>query len=224
LKIGFEALLNGRIHPAGWPFLALFALISLLLSLVATPLGVLGLGLTAWCAYFFRDPARVSPSLTHALLAPADGLITAIAPASLPKELQGHVDGPWVRVSIFLNVFDVHVNRIPISGRIALRAYHKGQFLNASLDKASDLNERNSLVIETPSGQRVVVVQIAGLIARRILCEVNLGDEVTGGGQFGMIRFGSRVDLYLPQDTAIHVLKGQRMVGGETVMATLSSL
>lgn len=216
---GLETIIQGRIHPAGWPFIGLFLVVSLICLFLSTSLGCLAFLVTGWCIYFFRDPVRIPPLSSHVLVAPADGIVTSIGSASLPKELTGYTEGPCVRVSIFLNVFDVHVNRIPIAGRIMVRAYHPGQFLNASLDKASDLNERNTLLIETKSHGRIAVVQIAGLIARRIVCDVNLGDDVTLGQRFGMIRFGSRVDLYLPPHFTVSVLKGQRMIGGETVVA-----
>jgi phosphatidylserine decarboxylase len=211
-----------RIHPAGWPFVGMFFIATLLLFLISSFWGSIALLLSLWCAYFFRNPDRVISQRQGGVVSPADGLLVSIdEAASPPKELQGYEKGTWKRLSIFLNVFDVHVNRIPFGGRVLMRVYHPGQFLNASLDKASDLNERNSLVLESPEGIRLIVVQIAGLIARRILCEVSLGDDVSLGDPYGIIRFGSRVDLYVPSEAEILVSKGQRMVGGETVLAVM---
>lgn len=210
------------IHRAGWPFIALFVGITFILMLFSKTLGLLGLVLTGWCIYFFRNPRRVTPLGDGLIISPADGIITKIEKALTPKELK------WGkktlnRISIFLNVFDVHVNRIPVDGVITKVHYHPGKFFNASLDKASDHNERNSLLIKTPSGQEILVVQIAGLIARRILCDAHTGQEVNAGETYGIIRFGSRVDVYLPEGVNPQVVEGQRMIGGETVLADLHS-
>ena len=208
------------INRAGWPFVAIFAAASLALALVAKPLGWLGAILTAWCAYFFRDPDRVTPSRHGLLISPADGRISAIEPASPPPELAMD-DRPRTRVSIFMNVFNVHVNRVPIDGTVETVAYHKGKFFNAELDKASAHNERMSLRLTTGEGPDIAVVQIAGLIARRIVCYLSGGEAVRAGERFGLIRFGSRVDVYLPHDVAPLVSVGQSAIAGETVIADL---
>ena len=208
------------IHPAGWPFIALFSVITLILILIFPTLGFIGLILTCWCIYFFRNPHRVTPEGEGLIVSPGDGIVTKIEKAIPPHELKW-TKKPLTRISIFLNVFDVHVNRIPVDGVISRIQYHPGKFFNASLDKASEFNERNSLLIQTPTGQEILVVQIAGLIARRILCEKRAGEDVKAGDTFGIIRFGSRVDLYLPDGIMPQVLEGQRMIGGETIMGDL---
>ena len=210
------------IHRAGWPFIAIFLGVTFILLLLSKPLGLLGIILTGWCIYFFRNPRRVTPLGDGLVISPADGIITKIERTVPPKELKWSKK-PLNRISIFLNVFDVHVNRIPIDGVISRILYHPGKFFNASLDKASEHNERNSIIIRTSSGQEILVVQIAGLIARRILCEAQLGQEVNAGETYGIIRFGSRVDLYLPEGVNPQVIVGQRMIGGETILADLHS-
>ncbi len=210
------------IHRAGWPFIAAFAVITLLLLIFAKTLGFIGILLTGWCIYFFRNPRRVTPQGEGLIISPGDGIVTKIEKARPPLELKWK-NKELPRISIFLNVFDVHVNRIPVEGTIKTIKYHPGKFLNASLDKASDLNERNSLLITTPSGQEIVIVQIAGLIARRILCEAKEGQSVKAGETFGIIRFGSRVDIYLPEGVNPQVAEGQRMIGGETILGNLLS-
>lgn len=210
------------IHRAGWPFIFLFAILTFLITLYSYVLGFIGLILTCWCIYFFRNPYRVTPIGNGLIISPGDGIIAKIEKALPPKEMKW-LKKPHTRISIFLNVFDVHVNRIPVDGIISKIQYHPGKFFNASLDKASEFNERNSLLIQTPSGQEVLVVQIAGLIGRRILCEKAAGQEVKAGETFGMIRFGSRVDLYLPEGVHPQVVEGQRMIGGETIMGDLNS-
>ena len=208
------------IHHEGYPFIGGFALLSLMLFVVWSPLGWLGTVMTLWCAYFFRDPVRVTPVRDGIVVSPADGRVSRIANAIPPPEL-GLGNKALTRVSIFMSVFDCHVNRSPVSGRIERIAYHAGAFLNADLDKASDNNERNSLIIATTGGARIVVVQIAGLIARRIVCFVREGQSVGAGERFGMIRFGSRLDVYLPDGTPPLVAVGQTAIGGETVLADL---
>ena len=209
------------IHPEGYPFIGAFALASLILFWLWTPLGWLGTVLTLWCAYFFRDPPRVTPLSGGLVVSPADGRVSLVANAVPPPEL-ALGDKPLPRVSIFMSVFDCHVNRAPMSGRIERIAYTPGKFLNADLDKASEDNERNALVIATASG-RVGVVQIAGLIARRIVCWVKEGQEIAAGERIGMIRFGSRVDVYLPAGTVPLVSVGQTSLAGETVIADLAT-
>ncbi len=209
-------------HREGIPFVAGFAIISLLLFLILEPLGWIGAGLTVWCYYFFRDPKRTTPIRDGLFVSPADGVVSLIEPAVPPAEL-GMPDAPLTRVSVFMNVFNCHVNRVPIAGHIAAVAYRPGKFLNASLDKASVDNERNSLCIEMADGRQIAVVQIAGLVARRIVCFVDEGQQMMTGERFGLIRFGSRVDVYLPDGVSPLVSVGQSMVAGETVLADLTS-
>lgn len=210
------------IHPAGWMFVAIFAIVSLVLSLLSSSFIFIGLVATAWCVYFFRDPQRVTPMREGLIVSPADGVVQKIVECVPPAELElGHK--ARTRVSIFLNVFDVHVNRIPIEGSITKLHYHEGAFFNAALDKASEENERQSIKITTPDDLHVGVVQIAGLVARRILCDLKEGQSVKTGEKFGIIRFGSRVDIYLPVDVIPQVIEGQRAVGGETIIADLKS-
>lgn len=210
------------VHSDGYKFLALGAVATLLLWWLWSPLGWLALIVTIWIAYFFRDPVRVTPMRDGLVVAPGDGRISAIDRVRPPAEL-ALGEGERVRVSIFLSVFDVHINRCPVAGRIARSVYVPGAFLNAALDKASEDNERRSIVIATPSGTEIAVVQIAGLVARRIVTFVRDGDMVGAGERFGLIRFGSRVDVYLPLGRHALVAVGQRAVGGETVLADLKS-
>ncbi len=209
------------VHKEGWRFVAIFAAVTLLLFWLGLwPLGWLGVALTAWCAYFFRDPERVTPQAANLVIAPADGRVSAIESVIPPPEL----DLPrekMNRVSIFMNVFDVHINRAPVSARVTKLTYVPGLFFNAELDKASEDNERQALTLETPSGLRLGVVQIAGLIARRIVKFVGEGDALQAGERFGLIRFGSRVDVYLPEGITPLVCVGQRSLAGETVIADL---
>ena len=180
----------------------------------------LGLIFSLFCLYFFRDPERIPPDRPNVLVAPADGRVISVDPAIPPGEL-GLGDTPRWRVGIFLSVLDVHVNRVPGDGTVSRIAYRHGAFVNAALDKASELNERNAIAIRLPSGQEIAVVQIAGLIARRIVCSLREGDAVRAGERFGIIRFGSRTDLYLPDSVRPLVCEGQIMIGGETVIAEL---
>jgi phosphatidylserine decarboxylase len=209
-------------HPAGRPFIA-GGVVALVLGLIfAAWLAWLGLAFTLFSLYFFRDPARTAPPRPGLALAPADGRVVSVALAVPPAELDLG-DTPRWRVAIFLSVIDVHVNRMPVSGTVTRIAYRHGKFLNASLDKASTDNERNALAIRLPDGRELAVVQIAGLIARRILCDAREGDAVVAGARFGIIRFGSRTDLYLPEGVQPLVVEGQTMIGGETVIAELGS-
>jgi phosphatidylserine decarboxylase len=210
------------IHRDGWPFIGIFGAIALGLAFVAQPLGWLGLAMTAWCTYFFRDPDRVTPVRPGLVISPADGVIQLIDRAPPPAEL-GMGDAPRTRVAVFMNVFNVHVNRIPCDGMVTAASYRPGKFVNASLDKASEFNERQSLRISLADGRDLACVQIAGLIARRIRCDVGDGDAVQAGQRFGLIRFGSRLDIYLPDDVAPLVALGQRAVAGETPIADLHS-
>jgi len=207
------------IHPEGYPFIGGFALASLILFWLWSPLGWLGAMATIWCVYFFRDPDRVTPVREGIVVSPADGRVSLITNAVPPKDLELG-ERPLPRVSIFMSVFDCHVNRSPVTGRIERIAYHHGAFLSADLDKASENNERNSLVIATDKG-RIGVVQIAGLVARRILCFVRTGASVGVGERIGMIRFGSRLDVYLPDGVRPLVAEGQTAIAGETIIADL---
>ncbi|MBZ4023405.1 phosphatidylserine decarboxylase family protein [Rhodobacter sp. TJ_12] len=209
-------------HPEGRKFVAIAAAITLVLFLIWTPLGWIGTGLTVWVYYFFRDPVRVTPTRPGLMVSPADGVVSLLEPAVPPAELELG-DQPLTRVSVFMSVFNCHVNRLPMAGKITKVAYHEGLFLNASLDKASKDNERNGIAVETPDGLRYGVVQIAGLVARRILCFVRAGDSVATGERFGLIRFGSRLDIYLPEGVDPMVCIGQTMIAGETVIADLLS-
>jgi phosphatidylserine decarboxylase len=205
------------IHKEGYPFIGGFALASLILFWLWSPLGWIGTILTVWCALFFRDPVRVTPVREGLVVSPADGRVSMITMALPPAEL-GLGDRPLLRISIFMSVFNVHVNRSPVAGRIERIAYRPGAFINAELDKASDDNERNSLAISTPHG-RIGVVQIAGLVARRIVSFVREGQSVGTGERFGLIRFGSRVDVYLPDGSVALVAEGQTSLAGETILA-----
>ena len=210
------------LHPEGPGFVAIFAIASLVLYWIWTPLGLIGLALTVWCFYFFRDPDRVTPTRAGLVVSPADGVVQLIGPAAPPLEL-GIGTEPLTRVSVFMSVFDCHVNRAPIAGAIIKDEYTPGKFINATLDKASEDNERQSLVIRTPDGKDFAVVQIAGLVARRIRCDVREGQHVLTGQRFGMIRFGSRLDVYLPKGIVPLVAVGQKAVAGETVLADMTA-
>jgi phosphatidylserine decarboxylase len=207
-------------HRAGRPFLAACAALVVLGLFVAGWLAWVGVAAGLFCWFFFRDPERVLPPVPGALVAPADGRITSIMMLPPPPAL-GLGDEPRWRVAIFLSVLNVHVNRLPAAGVVSRVAYHSGKFLNAASDKASDDNERNALAITLADGRSIAVVQIAGLIARRILCDVREGDRVQAGARFGIIRFGSRTDLYLPTGVAPIVAVGQTAIGGETVLAVV---
>lgn len=209
-------------HPEGRKFVAFFGVITVVLFLIWSVLGWIGLGLTIWCYYFFRDPVRVTPSREGLIVSPADGVVSLIERSVPPAEL-GMPDMPLTRVSVFMSVFNCHVNRAPVAGQITAISYRPGKFFNASLDKASTDNERNSLCIEMLDGSQIAVVQIAGLIARRIVCFVANSDTIRTGERFGLIRFGSRLDVYLPEGAQPMVSLGQTMISGETVLADLNS-
>ena len=213
------------VHPEGRKYVVGAAAITVLVYLAVSHfVGWLLVGLTIWVATFFRDPVRTTPRGDRLIVAPADGLITLIAKVPPPPELRGPeglADGDYTRVSIFMSVFDVHINRAPISGRVKRVAYVPGKFINADLDKASEDNERQHFLIEGSDGVRVGFTQIAGLVARRILAFVREGDVVDAGQRIGLIRFGSRVDVYLPAGTAPKVLLGQRSIAGETVIGEI---
>ena len=207
------------VHREGLPFIGIFALVSLVLFWLWSPLGWLAALATAWCVYFFRDPQRVTPIREGIVVAPADGRVTRVANVVPPKELDLG-ERPLPRVSIFMSVFDCHVNRSPIAGRIERIVYHHGAFVSADLDKASESNERNAFVI-TSGSARVGLVQIAGLVARRIVCFAREGATLRAGERIGMIRFGSRVDVYLPDGVRPLVAEGQTAIAGETIIADL---
>lgn len=210
------------VHREGWPFIALFALIALILGFVWSPLGWLGLLATVWCVYFFRNPDRVTPSRDGLVISPADGVVCDVGLAVPPPEL-AMGDAPRQRICVFMSVFDVHVNRVPLSGTVARIAYSPGLFVNASLDKAAQENERMAIRVDLEQGGDVGFVQIAGLVARRIKCDLLEGQKVRTGERFGLIRFGSRVDVYLPQGANPLVPLGARCLAGETVLADLAS-
>ena len=201
----------------GYPFIAAFAVVALILGLFSVHLFWVGLILTAWCAYFFRDPPRVTPVDDRLVISPADGTVSVVDRAVPPREL-GLGTAEMTRISVFMNVFACHVNRSPVRGRITRIEYRPGQFLNAELDKASEDNERNGLVIDSPNGA-IAVVQIAGLVARRIICWARPDSSIEMGERFGLIRFGSRLDVYLPTDVTPRVATGQTAIAGETVLA-----
>ncbi|MEK9929147.1 MAG: phosphatidylserine decarboxylase [Rhodospirillaceae bacterium] len=215
-----------RIHPKGWPFIIFFAAVTSLLFSIAgwtgQILGSTGAVLTIWCAYFFRDPHRITPIGPDLVISPADGVVQSVKDCHPPDEL-GMKTETMRRVSVFMNVFDCHVNRSPVDGKIRNSAYYPGKFFNASLDKASVENERRSLRILLKDETEIAVVQIAGLIARRIISWVPDGADIRAGERFGMIRFGSRVDVYLPSNSTVLVVEGQKAVAGETVIARLNS-
>jgi phosphatidylserine decarboxylase len=218
-----DSIRNGLapVHREGYPFLLIGAGVSVVLLWLIPPLGWIAVLITAWFAYFVRDPERVTPLRDGLIVSPADGRICLVGPAIPPRELDLG-DAPLPRVCIFMNVFDVHVNRAPIGGRILRIAYKPGKFLSADLDKASEDNERSGMVLETPIGQ-VGVVQIAGMVARRIVSFVREGEAIGTGERYGLIRFGSRVDVYLPPGTRPAVAEGQRAIAGETVIADLAA-
>ena len=218
-------------HKAGWPFIIGFAIVAVLLAMLSEVLGCIGLVLTLWCLYFFRDPVRMVPQGNQWVISPADGKVTDIEEGvALPKELrigsantENDDEGDFTRISIFLSVFDVHVNRVPSSGTIKKVVYRPGLFLNAGNERASAENERCAILLDTAHGQELAFVQVAGLIARRIICDAKEGDVVSVGERYGLIRFGSRMDIYLPSGVAPQVVVGQRAIGGETVLADLQS-
>ena len=210
------------VHPESRKFALIAAVATLIAYNAISPfLGWLLVGLTIWVAAFFRDPVRTTPQDPSLIVAPADGLITMIVRVAAPPELAGQMSGTFTRVSMFMSVFDVHINRAPIAGRIARVAYVPGKFLNADLDKASEDNERQHFLVTRDDGVSIGFTQIAGLVARRIMAFVKEGDTVAAGERIGLIRFGSRVDVYLPEGTSPQVVLGQRTIAGETVLGTI---
>lgn len=219
---------NGKqfgIHDEGRIFILLsgLALVLMLVLFGGGVMSLLALIATLSCVAFFRDPERIIPELDSALVAPADGIVVDVCEASLPAELNiAKTEDGYIKIAIFLNVFNVHVNRVPVAGKITAVQYHPGKFVSANLDKASEENERNSIAIETESGKQVVCVQIAGIIARRIVCDAELGDFFATGQRYGIIRFGSRVEVFVPKSCKINAVVGQTMVGGETIIAEIN--
>lgn len=211
-------------HKEGHIFILIASLVTFIGYLISSCIGTVFLIITAWVVYFFRDPHRIVPNQKGILVSPADGTITKISQGEfLPEELGHNTQTKFTMVSIFLNVFNVHVNRIPIKGIIEKKEYIEGKFFNASLDKSSKENERNILLIKTDSGELFGLVQIAGLIARRIVCYAKEGDSYETGERYGIIRFGSRVDIYIPEGYMVNVQEGQTMIGGETIIAIKSA-
>jgi phosphatidylserine decarboxylase len=215
--------LKVAIHPEGWPFIAIAVALTALLFVFAPVMGWLFVPVTLWCIAFFRDPERATPDGAGLIICPADGKLLAFATASPPAEL-GMGDAPRLRLSIFMDVFNVHVNRMPHDGTVEALSYRPGKFFNASFDKASEQNERMSVRIKLTQGGELAVVQIAGLIARRIVCNLVEGQQVRRGERFGIIRFGSRVDVYLPQGAQTRAKPGDKVRAGETVLAVLAGI
>jgi phosphatidylserine decarboxylase len=209
------------IHKEGFKFILIFAIVTIILSLMSNTLGTIGLVLTLWCVFFFRDPERFTPQGANLIISPADGVINLVEQNATPPAELGLANNDWTKISVFLNVFNVHVNRAPIAGTITKVNYKPGKFFSANLEEASAENERNSAVVKTKDGKQIVFVQVAGLVARRIVSDLKEGQEVQAGDRYGIIRFGSRADIYLPKTAQVKVLVGQTMVGGETVIGEL---
>ncbi|MDR1694714.1 MAG: phosphatidylserine decarboxylase [Lactobacillaceae bacterium] len=220
-EISWRRYVLPNIHNEGWKFVGIFAAVTAVLAVIWAPLGVVGLVLTVWCYLFFRDPERVVPQIKDVVVSPADGIVQMIAKVAGPEEL-GLEKQKFTRVSVFMSVFNVHVNRIPADGKITKAVYVPGKFLNATLDKASKDNERQLIGMKTAGSKNIAFVQIAGLVARRILFEATEGQEYKAGDRFGLIRFGSRLDVYLPEGVEPQVCLGQTMVAGESIIANLS--
>lgn len=222
IDISWRRYLLPNIHNEGWKFVGIFAAVSAFLAIIWSPLGWIGLMLTVWCFYFFRDPERITPQIENVVVSPADGIVQMITETEGPEEL-GLDKQKFTRVSVFMSVFNVHVNRAPAEGKITKAVYVPGKFVNATLDKASKDNERQLLSMKTSCGKDIAFVQIAGLVARRIVCDAAAGQEYKAGERFGMIRFGSRLDVYLPLGVNPQVVPGQTMIAGETVIANLTA-
>ena len=212
------------IHKEGAKFIIIFAAVTAFFSLFSSTLALIGLVLTLWCVYFFRDPTRFTLDEEGTLVSPADGVISEVVEKEkAPKDLNLSDKKTFTRITIFLNVFDVHVNRIPISGKITCLVYKAGKFLSANLPQATKENEQQIIELETKQKDVIVFSQIAGMVARRIVCDLKEDQEVKIGERFGIIRFGSRCDVYLPDNYNLKVLKGQKMIGGETILAQRKS-
>lgn len=220
--IRFDTIRDGlpKVHREGWPFIAATGVLALVFAVIFPLLFWPLIILAGWMAVFFRDPVRVVPAARGLVVSPADGRVETIMRAAPPPEF-GLDQTRLTRVSVFMNVFDCHINRAPTSGRVTRIAYKPGKFLSADLDKASEVNERNLILIEADNGHNLGVVQIAGLVARRIVCWTKEGNDISAGQRIGMIRFGSRLDVYLPEGSTIAVSAGQRVIAGETLIAVL---
>jgi phosphatidylserine decarboxylase len=215
-------LVTFPIHKEGYKFIFIFAIATAILALLSNFLGLIGLVATLWCIFFFRDPERFVPLEDNAIISPADGVVTRVEyGAEAPEEL-GYGKTKFNKISIFLNVFNVHVNRVPLSGEVTKIIYRPGKFLSANAEDASVENERNSVVVKNSNGTEIIFVQVAGLVARRIISDLKEGQEVVAGQRYGIIRFGSRADLYFPENVEIKSLLGQTMVGGETIIAKIN--
>ena len=215
-------LVTFPIHKEGYKFIFIFAIATAILALLSNFLGVIGLVATLWCIFFFRDPERFVPLEDNVIISPADGVVTRVEyGAEAPEEL-GYGKTKFNKISIFLNVFNVHVNRVPLSGSVTKVIYRPGKFLSANAEDASVENERNSVVVKNSNGTEIIFVQVAGLVARRIISDLKEGQEVVAGQRYGIIRFGSRADLYFPENVEIKSLLGQTMVGGETIIAKIN--
>lgn len=219
--LGALKLIAFPIHKEGYKFILIFALITIILALISDFLGVIGLVATIWCIFFFRDPERVIPTQENIIISPADGVVTRLDYGVSPPEGLGFEGKSFNKISVFLNVFNVHVNRVPVSGVVTKVNYKPGKFLSANADEASKENEQNAVVVKSTNGPEIIFVQVAGLVARRILSDLEEGQEVKIGQRYGIIRFGSRADIYLPEDIEIKTAIGQTMIGGETVIAQI---
>jgi phosphatidylserine decarboxylase len=215
-------LVTFPIHKEGYKFIMIFAAATIVLALLSNFLGLIGAILTLWCIFFFRDPERITPVEENVVVSPADGVVTAVEyGVSLPPEFDDK-NKSWTKISVFLNVFNVHVNRVPVGGEVKKIIYSEGKFLSANLEEASEENERNAVLLQTKSGQEIVFVQVAGLVARRIISDLKEGQSVSTGEKYGIIRFGSRADIYFPESVSINALVGQTMTGGETIIAKMN--
>ena len=219
-------LVTFPIHREGYKFIVIFAVVTAILAIFSSKLGLIGLVLTLWCIFFFRDPERIIPVDENIIVSPADGKVVKVefgidAPNDIALSSQ-YKNKKWNKVSVFLNVFDVHVNRIPLSGKIIKANYRPGKFLSANVDEASEQNERNSILLQDDKGNEIIFVQVAGMVARRIISDVKEGQNVKIGDRYGIIRFGSRADLYFPENIEIKALIGQTMIGGETIIAKIN--
>jgi phosphatidylserine decarboxylase len=214
-------LVTFAIHKEGYKFIIIFALVAALLAMLSNTMGLIGLVATLWCIFFFRDPERIIPVEENIVISPADGVVTRVDYSVEAPDDLGYGDKKFNKITVFLNVFNVHVNRVPVGGTVTKVSYKKGKFLSANADEASVENERNAAVVKTEDGTEVIFVQIAGLVARRIVSDISEGQQVAIGDRYGIIRFGSRADIYLPENVAIKVLVGQTMIGGETIIAKL---
>lgn len=213
------------IHREGYKFVAIFAIITAILAIFSSKIGLIGLVLTIWCIFFFRDPERIIPVDDNIIVSPADGKVIKVEfGVDAPKDIildAKYKDVKWNKISVFLNVFNVHVNRIPLSGKIIKTSYKPGKFLSANVDEASEQNERNAILLQDEKGNDIIFVQVAGMVARRIISDVKEGQNVKIGDRYGIIRFGSRADMYFPENIEIKALLGQTMIGGETVIAKI---